>query len=361
MDEVFRGDKDFCRSPLRHLLKSNATPSDSEAIAIRALITEVEASIEELRRRFPTRDRASQVIESQLLEFIEAHKALLSPVRYLPSEILQEIFLHYSDNRGPNITIGTMPWRLGHISHRWRKFALSLPSLLDNLPKIYLSYPGLERSYVRALSCLLRRSGTSPTLKLNICRQFPAFGSLRRRYESPTSITKEITLHSERIKQLCIEVNRTTIPLLQGLKGRLPNLRNLCVLYYMPSPSIDVFETAPALRQVALGGLYLDGSISVLLPWSQITHFEDGRVGRVGELMLLSSSSLGSLTNLDIYRPLCLHHVDGSALSYPYRPTTLSNLRTLRVVIYDCDYEDVDLFLKSLTIPAVEVMQILSM
>ena len=76
LDEVFRGDKDFCRSPLRHLLKSNATPSDSEAIAIRALITEVEASIEELRRRFPTRDRASQVIESQLLEFIEANKAL---------------------------------------------------------------------------------------------------------------------------------------------------------------------------------------------------------------------------------------------------------------------------------------------
>ena len=97
MDEVFRGDKDFRKSPLRHLLKSNAAPSDSEVIAIRAWITEAEASIEELHRRFPTGDHASQAIESQLLKTIEAHRALLSPVRYLPSEILQEIFLYYVD------------------------------------------------------------------------------------------------------------------------------------------------------------------------------------------------------------------------------------------------------------------------
>ena len=359
MDEVFRGDKDFRKSPLRHLLKSNAAPSDSEVIAIRAWITEAEASIEELHRRFPTGDHASQAIESQLLKTIEAHRALLSPVRYLPSEILQEIFLYYADKRGP---ISTMPWRLGHISHRWRRIALSLPSLWDNIPKIYLSESGSERSYVRALICLLQRSGASPTLKLNISRQTSAFGGLRKGYESPTSIIKKIILHSERIEQLRIEANRTTMPLLQRLKGRLPNLRILCVLYYVPAPSIDVFETAPALRQVTLGGLYLDDSVSVLLPWSQITHFEDERVGRVGKLVLLPSSSLCSLTNLDIYRPPCLYQVDDeSALLSPYRPTSLPNLRSLRVVIYDCDYEDVDLFLKFLSIPAVEVMQILFM
>ena len=359
MDEVFWRDKDFRKSPLRHLLKSNAAPSDSEVIAIRAWITEAEASIEELHRRFPTGDHASQAIESQLLKTIEAHRALLSPVRYLPSEILQEIFLYYADKRGP---ISTMPWRLGHISHRWRRIALSLPSLWDNIPKIYLSESGSERSYVRALICLLQRSGASPTLKLNISRQTSAFGGLRKGYESPTSIVKKIILHSERIEQLRIEANRTTMPLLQRLKGRLPNLRILCVLYYVPAPSIDVFETAPALRQVTLGGLYLDDSVSVLLPWSQITHFEDERVGRVGKLVLLPSSSLCSLTNLDIYRPPCLYQVDDeSALLSPYRPTSLPNLRSLRVVIYDCDYEDVDLFLKFLSIPAVEVMQILFM
>ena len=358
LDEVFRGDKDFRGSPLRHLLKSNAAPSDSEVIAIRALITDAEASVEELHRRFPTRDHASQAIKSQLLKTIEAHRALLSPVRYLPSEILQEIFLHYADDLGPNVTIATIPWRLGHISHRWRKIALSLPSLWDNIPKIYLSKPGLERSYVRALVYLLRRSGTSPTLKLNISRQSGGW-IYRKEYKSPTSIIKRIMLHSERIEQLRIDVNDTTIPLLQGLKGRLPNLRILRVLYCVRAPNIDVFETAPALRQVAIEGLYQDSIANVLLPWSQITHFEEELPGeRVGKLVPPFSSSLHSLTNLEIYRPPSLYQVGESALLSSYRPTTLPNLRTLRFVIYDCYCKDVDGFLESLTIPAVEVMKI---
>ena len=344
LDEVFQGDKDFRRSPLRHLLKSNTTPSDSEVIAIRALISEAEASIEELHCRFPTRlNRASQVIESQLLNTIEAHRALLSPVRYLPSEILQEIFLHYADSQGPNVTIAEMPWCLGHISRRWRKIALSLPSLWDNIPTIC---SGLKRSYAQVLIYLLRRSGTSATLKLKIVPRPESYG---KHYDS---VIKNIMLHSERIERLCIEVNETTMPLLQGLKGRLPNLRILRVLYYDPTPIIDIFETAPALRQVSVVGY---SSVRVLLPWSQITHFEEQRDGRVGKLGLFSSSSLHSLTNLDIRR--CYRCGESPLLSL-YRPTTLPNLRTLRVVIWNCDDKDVDLFLESLTIPAVEVMKI---
>ena len=354
LDEVFHGDKDFSRSPLRHLSKSNATPSDSEVIVIRALITKAEASIEELHRRFPTRlDHASQVIESQLLKTIEAHRALLSPVRYLPSEILQEIFLHYADSQGPNVTIGKMPWRLGHISHRWRKIALSFPSLWDSMPTIYLNNPELIsksviKRYTRVLIYLLRRSGTSPTLKLKI---IPRPGCHGKDYDS---IIKEIMLHSERIEWLCIRVNETTMPLLQGLKGRLPNLRILRVLYYaLDAPNINVFETAPALRQVAVGRY---SGVRVLLPWSQITHFEEAASGRVGKLGLLPSSSLHSLTNLDIHR-FC-QVVGESALLSPYRPTILPNLRTLSVLVQKCDYKDLDFFLESLTIPAVEVMKI---
>ena len=60
---------------MRHLLKSNAAPSDSEVVAIRALLSDAEASIDELHRRFPVHDHESQLIESQLLKSIEAHRA----------------------------------------------------------------------------------------------------------------------------------------------------------------------------------------------------------------------------------------------------------------------------------------------
>ena len=282
MEEVLWGDKLYkgvrrSESPLRHLLKSNATPSDSEAISIRALITDAEACIEELHCRFPACNRASRFTESQLLTIIEAHRALLSPVRYLPSEILQEIFLCYADNLRSNfVGIVAMPWRLGHISHRWRKIALSFPSLWDNIPTISAT---IKRSYARALICLLRRSGTSPTLKFDI--RLASLGKV------PNSIIKEIMLHSERIEQLCIGVNKATVQFLQGFKGRLPNLRILRIYYLneVEVPYLDVFETAPALRQVAIGGS-ASGSDKVLLPWSQIIHFEEPCQSKLDDLRL---------------------------------------------------------------------------
>jgi hypothetical protein len=166
-------------------------------------------------------------------------------------------------------------------------------------------------------------------------------------------------LHSKRIEQLRIEVNKTTMPLFRGFKGRLPNLRILRVcLNANEVPNLDVFETAPALRQVAIGGLYQNSNVRVLLPWSQITHFEDQlSAKKVGQLVPLSS--LLSLTYLDIYKPLCYY--GGSALLSPYQPTTLPNLRTLRVLIDDGDFKNVDLFLESLRMPAIEVMKIFHM
>ena len=156
------------KSPLHHLLKSNVAPSDSEIVTIRALIDEMEVQIEELHHNhFPS----SQATESRLLEFVQVHKALLSPVRYLPSEVLREIFLHYCDHGlfRVNPPISMLPWCLGHISHRWREIALSLPALWDNIPIINFGIePFSNPSYIRAIIHLMERSGTSPTLKFQI-------------------------------------------------------------------------------------------------------------------------------------------------------------------------------------------------
>ena len=161
-------------------------------------------------------------------------------------------------------------------------------------------------------------------------------------------------LHSERIQQLRIDVNKTTMPLFRGFKGRIPNLRILRVYLIANNvPKVDVFENAPALRQVTLWG---DSSVRVLLPWSQITYFEEQLRGeRVGNFVPLSS--LRSLTNLYIDKPP--YYGDESAT--PYRQTTLPNLRILKVKTHTDKNLKVGLFLESLTIPAVEDMKILHM
>ena len=350
-------DKDIPISPLRHLLTSNLAPSDSEIITIRALIIDAEVRIEELHRRFPTPNGASQGIESKLLKFMKAHKALLSPVRYLPSEILQEIFLRYPDYGALHPPLATIPWSLGHISHRWREIALSLPSLWDGIPGIDISSSShAKRSYVRALTYLIQRSGASPTLKLHIyCPPWKM-----KIIGNP--ILKVIIRHSERIECLSMSIlhmHNTSMREFQELRGRLPNLRVLALgfppTYSNEERSLDVFETAPALRQVILAGSsHPRYSIRLLLPWSQITHFHD----------ILNSERVAPYVPLSLLPSLTYLYIDKAmfdgptpTLPSPYEPVILPGLRTLKIHGH-CKGGDTGIFLESLTVPSVEVIKI---
>ena len=358
-------DKGIPKSPLPHLLTSNVTPSDSEIVTIRALISEVEVRIEDSElhhNNFP----GSQATESRLLKFIQVHKALLSPVRYLPSEVLQEIFLHYSDNGFINPPICMVPWRLGHISHHWREIALALPALWNKIPVIDLELKP-KPSYVRAITNLMERSGTSPRLNCHI--SYNDWHPMNPR--SP--IIKAVVRHSESLESLnmCIDMHITT--LFQGLKGHLPNLRNLCLnlpqasIYSNDGRSLDIFESAPALRRVELLGSYPGDSIRLLLPWSQITHFYDTiRSETVAPCAYVPLSFLPSLSYLyidkDSYQAsdrvwiLSLALRDPSTHPSHYEPVTLSGLHTLKV--HGHFNGDTGIFLDSLTIPAIEVIKI---
>ena len=336
----------------------------------------MELRIEELRieelhhNNFP----GSQATESRLLKFIQVHKALLSPVRYLPSEVLQEIFLHYSDYGFINPPFSMVPWRLGHISHHWREIALALPALWNKIPAIDLVFthfesifPGIpEPSYVEAITNLMERSGTSPTLSCHI--SYNHWRTIRVNPRSP--IIKAVVRHSESLESLnmCIDMHIAT--LFQGLKGHLPNLRNLCLdlpsTYSNDGRSFDIFETAPALRRVELLGSYPGDSIMLLLPWSQITHLYD----------TIRSESVAPYVPLSFLPSLSYLYIDkdsdqpsganvwiiSTALRDPsthpshYEPVTLSSLHTLK--IHGHLNGDTGIFLDSLTIPAVEVIKI---
>ena len=356
-------DKGTPKSPLLHLLKSNVAPSDAEIITIRALITEAEVRIEELRHNhFP----AFQATESRLLEFVQVHKALLSPVRYLPSEVLQEIFLHYCDHGMTNPPISMVPWRLGHISHRWREIALSLPALWDSIPGIILDMKSHSNpSYVQAITHLMERSGTSPTLKFHI-----SYYSVWQTKPPRTAIFKTLVRHSERLESLGVDIDDVhSAVLFEGLKGRLPNLRVLALrlpsTYSNKGRRLDIFETAPALRKVVLLGSYPGDGMRLLLPWSQVTHLNDTlRNESVAPCVPLSS--LPSLSYLYIDKDMSQTSVGVSVIfpalhdhsTHPshYEPITLPGLHTLKV--YGHCNADTCNFLDSLTIPAVEFIKI---
>ncbi|KAJ7090668.1 hypothetical protein C8R44DRAFT_648114, partial [Mycena epipterygia] len=66
----------------------------------------------------------------QLVDYIESHKALLSPGHRLPPDFLQEIFIACSPtHRNTIMSAREAPLILGHICNGWRSLAHSTSPL----------------------------------------------------------------------------------------------------------------------------------------------------------------------------------------------------------------------------------------
>ncbi|KAJ7158553.1 hypothetical protein C8R46DRAFT_1354515 [Mycena filopes] len=191
------------RTEAQKLLESNSAPSDTEARAIREIIISKETQMGELEGEVAVAranldsliERRARVVESEsesassdaldkfdadiegarsvlkgLLteredthETLEAHRALLSPIRRIPPEVLGEIFFHCLPRDTfvqPSAT--RAPLLLTQISSNWRSVALATPALWTSLainlsirsclPNLALIQAWLARSGSRPLS-----------------------------------------------------------------------------------------------------------------------------------------------------------------------------------------------------------------
>ncbi|KAJ7778381.1 hypothetical protein B0H16DRAFT_1360352, partial [Mycena metata] len=117
-------------SPFAHHLGTNYCPTDEEIPEIQALLVEpglrlqcLDAKIAELQR-----ERESLVV------YMDGHKALISPLRRLPLDIIQEIFVAcIPTHRNCVMSASEAPVLLGRICSSWRAIALSTPRLWSRL------------------------------------------------------------------------------------------------------------------------------------------------------------------------------------------------------------------------------------
>ncbi|KAJ7126802.1 hypothetical protein C8R44DRAFT_733530 [Mycena epipterygia] len=156
------------RTEAQQLLESNSAPSETEARAIREIIVSKETLMEQLEgeieqaqvaldavieRRAQAAEEAgpsSGVLDNfdadiesarsvlkdllaerdQTHQTLEAHRALLSPIRRMPPEVLGEIFIHCLPKE-TYITpsVAQCPLLLTQISSNWRCVALATPAL----------------------------------------------------------------------------------------------------------------------------------------------------------------------------------------------------------------------------------------
>ncbi|KAJ7845397.1 hypothetical protein B0H14DRAFT_3868065 [Mycena olivaceomarginata] len=157
-------------SPFADRLNTNYIPSDSEIVDIRALLADpadelarVEARIEEL-----------EIALSQLKELraslktpMDAHRALISPMRCIPRDVLLAIFSScLPSEHNALIDPAEAPLLLGRICRHWRDVTYSTPMLWSSIHIPCLDYlhapPAMISGLERTVEAWVERSSTCP-------------------------------------------------------------------------------------------------------------------------------------------------------------------------------------------------------
>ncbi len=274
-----------------------------------------------------------------LLEFDIAYynRALTSPTRRLPPELLGQIFFEcvsIGDLDNPNPT--AYPLVLSHVSRRWRAIALSTPALWTTFAFFGRGWTQVPGSYTHRAECrlnmLIDRSGELP-LSFRFTSAFdtqthPVFSRL-----------VELS-HRWRNVRICLSHLAHPEPL------SLPDLEDLILEGHSFSLANEVeprrtFSLAPRLTRLSLQ-MCLSPTRSFSFPWSQIRqlHLKGNLVcGDDYASMLQQATSLESLL------------IENNEIIPPY-PTSIvcTSIKSL-TVLANAQSGSVNVFLTSLVLP----------
>ncbi|KAJ7134836.1 hypothetical protein C8R44DRAFT_977333, partial [Mycena epipterygia] len=124
-------------SPFAPRLGTNYCPKDEEIADIKALLVEPALRLKRLDDEIADMQKAiDKLIEQRdsLGAYVEGHKALISPARQLPLDIIQEIFAAcIPTHRNCVMSASEAPVLLGRICSSWRTLSLSTPRLWASL------------------------------------------------------------------------------------------------------------------------------------------------------------------------------------------------------------------------------------
>ncbi|KAJ7457441.1 hypothetical protein FB451DRAFT_1274899 [Mycena latifolia] len=266
-------------SPFADKLDTNYVPSDFELDQLRALLAEpmdelarIDAQIDEMKIAI----RQLKTMRASLNAEIEAHRALISPMRRVPQDILLEIFFACLPTTH-NALIDPLeaPMLFGRICASWRSVAYSTPNLWSSLhiPALpssnWLSTvpADLEDELAKVVETWLDRSATCP-LSVSLCRG-------RDDIDAPGSLNQLIRV-SGRIRRLRIwGFIKDVRPLVFMPAADFPSLESIDIQCPPDSDQLLTFwDTVSVFHAPNLHRITLDISTEPLtlpIPWSQIT------------------------------------------------------------------------------------------
>ncbi|KAJ7682017.1 hypothetical protein DFH06DRAFT_285598 [Mycena polygramma] len=288
-------------SPFSDILHTNHVPSEREILEIKAFLAEPEKELAQIDDEI---DRLEDLIfalmdkREVLRETVDPHRALLSPFRRLPQDIVQEIFLACLPTKyNAAMSADEAPLLLCRISRSWRSFALSVPLLWSTLHiPVGLTHHdgGVQEMPARLFPALyatvdnwLGRSSGCP-LALSV-KCYPD-------HTAPVSadFLEHLMTWSSRWKSINLSGCKSVDAFLAAprLEGQFPILERIELSHYSQVPpdaaTWDLLR-APTLRSASLK-VEITDPLSLPLPWDQLTqldldcdipwHFQAGNGGQ---------------------------------------------------------------------------------
>lgn len=269
-------------SPYAHILHTNRAPSIDEIDAIKAYLLEPEAKLRRLEAEIGRMRVILDGLESEHVKlklYVESHKALLSPIKRIPPELLQEVFVRCLPESSRNCVMHAReaPLLLTCICSGWREIAISTPELWSSLhivaPPRFRTQGAVTNFRMRLLVQNARqwllRSGTRP-LHVSLYIEewdvndfLPLIESLEpfvRRFKRLELIVPESFL---------VQLGPQDVPQLQVLIIRLPNNVPFTRDFWF----LSKFNQMSSLRRVCMKGPVLINHTR-FLPLSQLQNLE---------------------------------------------------------------------------------------
>jgi hypothetical protein len=272
-------------SPVTQLLSTNCIPTDHQVQQIQPIISQCENEISGLDAQVT----ATQAIldkqlkqRSVLEDRLESHRALLSPARRLPSDVITVIFFQcLPTEQYPGFSAQEAPLLLTTVCRGWRELALSNPLLWSAFHISPTSIPQswrkrdtvLHRPQIKAVEAWLARSGRCP-LSISLISR-----GQNKDFESV--LLNLLVQHTHRWKDIHFRLNSAVFPILAKLRSHaVPLLQHISLdiaTYQWGDSSwgsldwkcLALLRAAPSLQRVVLLSVSNGGHA---LPWKQLTH-----------------------------------------------------------------------------------------
>ncbi|KAJ8082076.1 hypothetical protein AAF712_006065 [Marasmius tenuissimus] len=263
-------------SPVPHLLNSNDYPRDEDAESIRKVLHQVDSDLKPLISEI---DRLKAIVadleaaRETLVNFAREHRAVLSPTRRLPSEILQAIFLHclpdrHSEDSFDIWDVKQAPWVLTQVCRRWRSIGMGYTRLWEHVVLHATSLKRPIRGRIQLLQTHIDRAVELP-LRVRLHSEYDR--------KEDRDLVDVLVLHSLRWQSLELNVPVTLFKRLRSIRDRLPRLQKLKVYVqnYHAEDLSYMFGNTPALQEVKLVVIpFYD--VYPTFPYRQLLRFAGG-------------------------------------------------------------------------------------